>query len=204
MIALNKLVGVYGRCSTDKQDLITQKSQLANFIEFYKKNNQIDFLDEYIDDGYSGSNQSRPRLQAMLKDIRSGKLNTIIVVKLDRLARTIEDLLQLTNEFKLHNVDLIVIKDNVDTSTASGKLYFHILSAFIEFERNTIVQRMKDGREYAEAHGSKSGKPCHRPKKDLDIEKIKLFYKQGLSLNNIAKTMGVTHQTIKKRLSEAL
>lgn len=201
---MNKLIGLYGRCSTDKQDLIAQKGALNNFLEYYKTSNQVDLVIPYYDEGYSGANQSRPKLQELLRDIKSRKINTVIIVKLDRLARTLEDLLVLTKEFKDNNVDLIVIKDNIDTSSASGKLYFHILSAFIEFERTTIIERMHDGRIYADLHGSKSGKPCHRPKKVLDVEKIKLFHKQGLSLNNIAKTMGVTIPTIKKRLSEVL
>jgi len=197
-----KLIGLYARCSTDKQDLITQKSQLTNFIDYYKTNNQVEFTKDYFDEGYSGANQTRPKLQELLKDIKTGKINTIVIVKLDRLARTLQDLLYLTNEFKTHNCQMIVIKDNIDTSTASGILFFHILSAFIEFERSTIIQRMKDGREYADANGSKSGKPCHRPKKELDMEELKLYHKQGLSLNSMSKIFKVTRQTIKKRLQE--
>lgn len=197
-----KLIGLYARCSTDKQDLITQKSQLTNFIEFYKRNNQIDFIKEYYDEGYSGANQQRPKLQEMIKDLKQGKINTIVIVKLDRLARTMQDLLYLTSEFKQHNGDLIVIKDNIDTSTPAGILYFHILSAFIEFERTIILQRMKDGREYADKNGSKSGKPCHRPKKEVNMEELRLYHKQGLSLNNMSKIFKVTRQTIKKRLQE--
>ena len=136
-----ELIALYARCSTDKQDLIAQKQQLYDYIEYYKKDNNIEAVD-YFDEGYSGTNQRRPALKQLIDDIKKGKVNKVVITKLDRLARTVNDLLELTRMFKSYNVDLLVIKDNFDTSTPQGKMMFQLIAVFNEFERNTIVQRM--------------------------------------------------------------
>lgn len=199
-----RLVGLYARCSTKKQDLIAQRDTIKKYFDYYQDNNNVEYVEEFFDDGYSGASQKRPKLQEMLQKAKKGEINTIIVVKLDRLARTLTDLLLLSDTFKKNDIDLIVIKDNIDTSTPAGTLYFQMLGAFIEFERSVIIQRMSDGRDYALKHGSKSGLPCHRPRKKLDLVLMKKLYHQGLSISMIAKQFSVSRQTIKARLMEEL
>src|SRR6056297_1049493 len=192
-----KLVGLYARCSTDKQDIIAQRQQLYDYIKYYKTKEQDVVVKDYFDEGFSGANQKRPRLQQLLKDVRSKRVNVVVITKLDRLARTLNDLLHLVKEFKKYDCDLIVTVDNIDTTTPQGQLFFHMYAALIEFERSVIIHRMQTGREHAEKYGSKSGKPCHRPKLDID-EKLLLQYRdQGMSLNAMQKLFGVSRQTLK-------
>lgn len=199
-----KLVGLYARCSTEKQDLIAQKQQLFDFAQYYKTKNSDCVVTEYLDDGYSGSNQKRPALQQLLKDVQQNKVNVVVITKLDRLARTLNDLMSLVNDFQKNGVDLIVIKDNIDTTTPQGKLFFHMYGAFIEFERSVIIQRMQSGREYAMKYGSKSGNPCHRPRKNIDMKKLLQYRDQGVSLNKLQEIFGVSRQTLKNRLLEGV
>lgn len=200
----NIKIGLYARCSTDKQDLIAQKDQLQKHLDYYKTINQVSYERWYLDEGYSGTNQKRPKLIQLKKDIENKEINSVIISKLDRLARSVDDLRWLVKFFEEHDVKLICLKENIDTSTIQGRLFFNMVSAFIEFERETIIQRMKDGLEYAKSHGSKSGKPCHRPRKDLDMDKMKLMRRQGMSYYAISKVIGVKPQTIKSRLLEVL
>ena len=197
-----KLIGTYARCSTDKQDLLAQNAQLESFLKYYQEKEKVGSIKFYMDEGYSGTNQNRPKLIELKKAIEKKEINCVVITKLDRLARSVDDLRSLIKYFQENKVELIVIKENIDTSTISGRFFFNIFSAFIEFDRETIVQRMKDGLEYARKNGSKSGKPCHRPKKLIDMEKVKLMKRQGMSYYAIAKVIGVSWQTIKQRMSE--
>lgn len=201
-----KLVGLYARCSTEKQDLIAQKQQLLDYMEFYKKKNSHEeyLTKEYFDEGYSGANKKRPQLQLLLQDVKAKRVNVVVVTKLDRLARTLTDLKYLVDEFKKYGAELIVTLDNIDTSTPQGQLFFHLYGAFIEFERSVIIQRMQSGREYAEKYGSRSGKPCHRPKLEIDVKQLQQYRDQGVSLNKMQQIFGVSRQTLKKRLQELI
>jgi DNA invertase Pin-like site-specific DNA recombinase len=200
----NIKLGLYARCSTEKQDLIAQKDQLVKHLEYYKTQNPVVYDRWYLDEGYSGTNQKRPKLIQLKKDIENKEINSVIITKLDRLARSVDDLRWLVKFFEENDVKLICLKENIDTSTIQGRLFFNMVSAFIEFERETIIQRMKDGLVYAKSHGSRSGKPCHRPRKNLDMDKIKLMRRQGMSYYAISKVIGVKPQTIKSRLMEIL
>jgi len=197
-----KLIGVYGRCSTEKQDMITQKTILNKFVESYKLNNDVAVVKEYFDEGFSGTNQGRPGLNKLMSDVDNGYINTVIIMKLDRLARSLKDLVMITENFKQKGCDLVIIKDNIDTSTMAGQLLFNIYASFIQFERDTIVERMRMGTERARLEGSKSGKPCHRPKLDLDMNQIRRMKKEGISYNAIAEYFKVSRQTIKNRLTK--
>jgi len=201
-----KLVGLYARCSTEKQDLIAQKQQLLDYMEFYKKKNPDEeyMLKEYFDEGFSGANKKRPMLQQLLSDVRAKKVNVAVITKLDRLARTLTDLKYLVDEFKKYDCDLIITIDNIDTSTPQGQLFFHLYGAFIEFERSMVIERMQAGREYAEKYGSRSGKPCHRPKLEIDTKALLQYRDQGVSLNKMQKIFGVSRQTLKNRLQELI
>ena len=190
------------RCSTETQELILQEESTNKFVSRLKEDNPtIEYITtQYKDKGISGKNTDRPSLQKLLDDVRKKNINCVIITKLDRLGRSLQNLLEIATEFKNNNVDFIVIEQHLDTSTAQGKLLFHILGAFAEFEREMIRERMQGGRKKAELSGSKSGKPCHRPKSSLDEDGVVKKFENGMSMNQISKTYEVSITPIRRIL----
>ena len=197
-------LGKYKRCSTENQELTLQDEILNKFIARLKEDNPNTeyIVESYDDKGISGKNKDRPALQKLLNDVRKGnsKLNCVIITKLDRLGRSLQNLLEIVTEFKNNNVDFIVVEQNIDTSNPQGKLMFHILAAFAEFEREIIRERMQSGRKKAELSGSKSGKLCHRPKSKLDDDGVVKKYEDGMSMNQISKAYNVSITPIRRIL----
>jgi len=96
-------------------------------------------------DFVSGIKESRPAFNELLNDMRHYKFRAIIVSKLDRLGRSLKHLISLLDEFQLKKVDFIAVTQNIDTTTASGRLQWQIMGAFAEFERELIRERTKEG-----------------------------------------------------------
>lgn len=194
-------IGKYVRCSTDKQEIKAQNETLDKYIEYAFKDKTIEVYD-YMDIGYTGKNMKRERMEALQQDILANKINTVVALKLDRLSRSLQDLLLLFEFFKTQNIDIRIVKDNIDTSTTGGKLMFQIMGAFAEFERSTTTERLSMGREYAKQHGTKSGMPMNRPRKEINIKECIDLYKKGLSMNKLGAYYKVSAMTIRSRLKE--
>jgi len=179
----------YKRCSTDNQELTLQDEVLEKHIKRLKEDNPlIDYeILNFEDKGISGKTTDRPDFKKMMDLVDKGKVQLILFTKLDRLARSLQDLLNITSRFEVRGVKFIVVEQNIDTSTSNGKLLFHILGAFAEFERTIIRERMESGRKKAEITGTKSGKPCHRPNKEIDRDGVIFKYNQGMSMHSISK-----------------
>jgi len=193
-------IGKYMRYSTDSQELKVQDDEIDKYIQYTFREEHKIF--EYKDEGYSGKNMDRRGMEALKNDILSNKINVIVALKLDRLGRSLQDLLLTFDFFKEQGVKVHLVKEKVDTSTSTGKLMFQILGSFAEFERETIVERLKAGKEYAKQYGTRSGKPMNRPRKEINITECINLYKKGVSLNKIAKIFKVHPATIKSRLVE--
>ncbi len=174
----------YARVSTIDQNLDSQKDTLVKYgceKIYYEK--------------ASGKNIERPQLKKMLESIREKDI--VVVYKLDRLARSLKDLIDLVNELANKKVDFVSISDGIDTSTAVGKLMFHLVGAFAEFERDIISERTKVGLESARARGRKGGKP-----KGLSAEAQKkaarakvLYDERKLSIDEICKILEIKSKT---------
>jgi DNA invertase Pin-like site-specific DNA recombinase len=193
-------IAKYKRCSTNKQELDIQDATLQKFIDRYKEDHSdlnINVLD-FKDEGISGKNADRPSLQKLLELVEKRKIDLVIFTKLDRLARSLQDLLNITSKFKNFGINFNVIEQNIDTSSASGRLLFHIIGAFAEFEREMIRERLESGREKARLVGTKSGKPMHRPKAELDEDGVKYKHKNGWSMHQIAKYYHVSITPIRR------
>jgi DNA invertase Pin-like site-specific DNA recombinase len=98
----------------------------------------------------------RPQLEAALAYVRPG--DTLVITKLDRMGRGVRDLIDLAQRIKDLGVDLVVLQQNIDTSTPAGKMFFHVIAAFAEFERDMISERTRDGLEAARARGRTGGR----------------------------------------------
>lgn len=159
-------VAIYCRVSTEEQDVDKQE---AACLEYCKRNN-IEIYKVYKDSGISGMKESRPSFDEMIKDMRRYKFDTIMVTKLDRIGRSLQHLLGLFEEFKNKGVNFIAITQNIDTTTAAGKLQLQVMGAFAEFERNIISERTKEGIKNAVGVG-KRGKDKHPRKRRRTLRK---------------------------------
>ena len=147
----------YARVSTEEQSLDVQKLALIK-----------EGADEIFLEKITGTKINRPKLQEMKSRLRKG--DTVIVTRMDRLGRSTKDLLQIITEFRDRGIGLKIIDQNIDTSKPEGKLFFTIVAAFAEFERDLISARVKEGLKVARARGKVGG-----VKKILSVAKQKLL-----------------------------
>ena len=141
---------VYTRKSTEKgleqsyNSLDAQRESAENYIKSQKENGWRLIPEHYDDGGYSGGNTERPALKRLMEDIKAGGIDIIIVYKLDRLSRSLLDFMNLAEFFEQHNVSVISVTQDINTSTSSGRMMLNILMTFCQFEREILVERIKD------------------------------------------------------------
>lgn len=186
----------YARVSTRDQNLDTQVSQIKRLCEF-RGFNLINIYEETA----SGKNTDRSAFQQMLKDLSVNPhgVEAVIVYKLDRIGRSLSDLMKTIQWFKEQGIGLVFIADSIDTTTPQGRLFFHITGAFSEYEREIIIERTRAGMQRAKAEGVKMG----QPRKSIDIEETKRLIASGVPISRIAKKYGVSRHTVYRRLTEA-
>jgi DNA invertase Pin-like site-specific DNA recombinase len=147
----------------------------------------------------SGAKSDRPELNKALEFIRSG--DTLVVWKLDRLGRSIRQLIDTVNILNERGIGLRSLKESIDTATSSGKLVFHIFCALAEFERDVIRERTHAGLAAARARGRKGGR-----KKAITPDKFSmalgLYQKRELSVDTICENLGVNRRTFYNYLAE--
>ena len=137
----------YVRVSTDNQLENYSIEEQTDRLQAYCRARDITITEFYTDGGYSGGSINRPALQQMLKDIRSGEINLVIVYKLDRLSRSQKDTLTLIEDhFLANHVDFISVSENFDTSTPFGRAMIGILSVFAQLEKEQITERFMMGK----------------------------------------------------------
>ena len=149
------IAAIYCRVSTiDKQDINTQLVALTN----YAKQHNFEIYNIYRDIGQSGSKASRPAWDRLLEDMRSGLFQALIIYKLDRIGRSIVNLLDLFKEFEQRNINLISTTQNIDSSTPEGKMFRNMLAVFAEYERELTISRINDGLGRALSEGKRLGR----------------------------------------------
>jgi DNA invertase Pin-like site-specific DNA recombinase len=172
----------YARVSTDDQTLDLQRDALKR-----AKCRQI------YEEHASGKTTSRPELEACLKSLRKG--DTLVVWRLDRLGRSLGDLIHLTTELRSRGVDLVSLTEKIETDSSAGKLIFHVFASLAEFERNLIRERTLAGLKAARARGRNGGRP--RKLKTKDIQLIRALMHAGkLPVQDIADRFGVSRSTL--------
>jgi DNA invertase Pin-like site-specific DNA recombinase len=188
-----KHTAVYLRVSTATQSTDLQRRE----IETYLTARQISDFHIY-EDQMSGTTSSRPALQKLMADARAARIELVICWKLDRLFRSLRNLLGTLHEFERLGVGFISVKDQIDLATPSGRLMTHLIAAFAEFEADLIRERVRAGVATARAKGKRLGRP---PKitKGLVIE----MRKAGMSLRSIADKLGVSKSAVHKVLQES-
>ncbi|HDH6172119.1 TPA: recombinase family protein, partial [Staphylococcus aureus] len=163
----------YARVSTGLQNLNLQEDQLNQYG-----------CEKIFSDHISGSKSKRPGLDKAIEFARAG--DTIVVWRLDRLGRNMEDLITLVNELNNRGVSFHSLEENItmDKSSSTGQLLFHLFAAFAEFERNLILERSSAGRIAARARGRYGGRPEKLNQKDLNL--LKTLYDNGTPIKTIA------------------
>ncbi len=182
----------YGRVSTRDQNPDGQRDAL-----------QAAGCDEVFVDKASGKLASRPRLDEALRISRGG--DQLVVTKLDRLGRSLEHLMALSKQLQAKQVDLVVLDQGIDTSTAVGRMFFQILGAIAEFEHALMSERTRDGLDAARARGRTGGQ---KPKLTARQAKIAQAMYDELgpdghrahTVQQIADEFGVTRPTIYRHL----
>src|SRR5437773_7836288 len=151
-----KKIALYLRVSTDRQ---TTQSQAVELREYCSLRGWMDVA-EYCDTA-SGAKFSREGLDALMRDVRKGRIDTIVAYKLDRLGRSLAHLAQLIGELTAHRVALVIPAQGIDTSASNpaSQLQLNILMAVAEFEREIIRERVHSGLRAARARGAESGRP---------------------------------------------
>ena len=154
---------------------------------------------EYIDEGVSGSKESRPALDKLMKDVRGGKVDVVAVWRFDRFARSTQHLIQALEEFRSLNVSFFSLREQIDTTTPMGKAMFTIVAAISELERSIIKERVQAGVNRARA----AGKHCGRPVVEMDLRPALALLNEGRALNETASILGVARNTLRRRLETA-
>ena len=190
---MSKKVAIYARVSTDRQ---TTDSQLHELREFVRRAKWTVYR-EYTDTGYSGKNTQRPAFTEMLNDARRRQFDLLLVWKLDRLSRSLRDLITTLDELGLLGIDFISYDNQLDTSSPSGKLVFNIIGAVAEFERDIIRERVRAGLANARRKGKKLGRP-RIPQ--LIRKKVITLKERGLSNRAIGKDLKIAESTVRNCL----
>jgi DNA invertase Pin-like site-specific DNA recombinase len=183
---------VYARVSTTGQ---TAENQLLALRAFTAARGWT--AAEFVDHGVSGAKEKRPALEALLAEARARRVDVLVCVKLDRLARSVHHLVAMVREFEVLGVDLVVLDQAIDTTTPAGRLLFHVLAAISEFERDLIRDRVLAGLRRARAQGTRIG----RPKRLVDMRRAQALLDSGQSLRQVAKTLGIAASTLSARKS---
>src|SRR5207245_7757457 len=184
---------LYGRVSTGGQSTESQLHALRRYAEARGWH-----IQEFVDLGVSGAKERRPALDRLVKAARARQIDVVAVTKLDRLARSTHHLVSLGRELAALGVDLVVLDQQIDTTTPSGRLLFHVLAAIAEFERDLIRERAKAGLERAKAKGVRLG----RPSALVPESRLQALQHQSLSVGEMARQLGVSRATVRRRLRD--
>lgn len=147
---------------------------------------------EYVDAGVSGAKDSRPELNRLMADAHKRRFDVVCVWRFDRFARSVSHLLRALETFKALGIDFVSYSEQMDTSTAAGKMVFTVLGAVAELERSLIAERVRAGLRNAKAKGKKLG----RPRVAVDAARIATLRASGLSWPKIAAKIGLSVGTV--------
>lgn len=185
-------VALYARVSTGEQTCETQLYELRQHVD----RRGWTPVDEYTDQAVSGATRHRDELNRCLRDAKAGRFSLVLVWRLDRLGRTLVDLLQLVAELRRHGVGFASVREPMlDTSSPAGELIFAIFGALAQFERDLIADRTRAGMARARASGVHVG----APRKALD-EQLARELVERTGYARTARSLGISESTLRRRL----
>ena len=175
----------YARVSTEQQNLDRQLDALRKYG-----------VDMIYNEKMTGTKRDRPELEKMLDRMTEG--DTVVIESLSRLGRSTKDLIELTELFEQRGVHLVSLKEQIDTSTSTGKLLFTLMSAIAQFERDVIVDRTREGLKSARARGRTGGRPKSNP--EAVKKALRLYDTKEYSIKEIEDLTGVKKSTLYRNL----
>ena len=189
---------IYARVSTDDQ---TSENQLA---ELRAVANRMGWtvVKEYVDHAVSGAKgeDQRPQLAALLKGVRRGHFDVLAVWSVDRLGRSLRDLVHMLDDLHGTRTDLYLHQQGINTTTPAGKALFQMCGVFAEFERAMIQERVRAGLRRAKAQGKRLGRPPVPPHVAQRVQELR---KAGAGMVAIARTVGCGVSTVQRIVSNA-
>ncbi len=175
----------YARVSTEAQNLDRQLDALGKYG-----------VDMIYNEKMSGTKKNRPELTKLMDRITEG--DTVVVESLSRLGRSTKDLIELTETFQSKGVNLVSLKESIDTNSPTGKLLFTLMSAIAQFERDVIADRTREGLKAARARGRTGGRPRADPEQ---VKKaVKLYKTEQYTIKEIEELTGIKKSTLYRNL----
>ena len=183
--------------------LDAQRDSCLNYIASHKNEGWVALEDLYNDGGFTGANMERPHLEKLIGDIQKGKVDCVVVYKVDRMSRSLLDFCKLLEFFEKHQVGFVSVTQHFDTNTSMGRLTLNILLSFAQFEREMISERIKDKFEQRAQRGMYNGgrapfgykkvdKKLVVDKKDTKI--VKSIFEEFVSSGSLQKTVNFVRE----------
>jgi DNA invertase Pin-like site-specific DNA recombinase len=194
-------VAIYARVSTSGQSTEVQLDELRGVAQ----RAGWTIAKEFVDQGVSGAKgrDGRPQLDALLRSVARREVDLVAAWSVDRLGRSLVDLIGLLQELHAMNVDLYLHRQALDTTTPAGRALFGMLGVFAEFEREMIRERVLSGLARARQSGTRSGLPIGRPRINAEAEtRIRELRSQGLGVVKIARSVGCGVSAVQRVLAE--
>ncbi|MBU3563659.1 recombinase family protein [Polynucleobacter sp. Tro8-14-1] len=189
-----KKTAVYVRVSTSKQDTTNQLMELRDLA----KRMNLEIVQEYIDNGISGSKgrEERPGLDLLLNHASQRKFEQVLIFDITRLGRSLQNCIETLNYLNSLNVDILIQKQGIDTSTSVGRLTFSLMASLGEYEKNLMRERIVLGINRAKSQGKKLGRPSNM--NDGMKNAIKILREKGMGIVSISKQLNCGVGTVYK------
>lgn len=188
-------IGAYLRVSTtDKQTTRSQREAIRQWA----KSNHIPASElRWFEDRITGTTTDRPQLKKLLWAVDKGRIDTVVVFRLDRLARNLRDGLELLANLADRGIKVVSTSEGIQFDNSTGRLIASILLSVASFEREVTVERIKAGMQAAKANGKHVG----RPRNDKRLAKIRKLKDEGKSVIEISQSLGITRQAVYSALA---
>lgn len=186
-----KRIGIYLRVSTDNQTTENQRRVLLDIAE----RSGWEVVAIFEDHGISGAKgrDQRPGFDALLKAVARSEIQMVVAWSVDRLGRSLPDLIGLLSDLQAKGCDLFLHQQSLDTSTPTGRAMYGMLSIFAEFEKSMISSRVRAGQQRSRAAGVRFGRPPIPP---IDLDRVRKRLEQGQSIRVIAKATGISTASV--------
>ena len=187
---------LYSRVSTEKQQCLNQVLEMTE----YTKRSDLEIVKTYQDDSTSSRKDisQRTQLSQMLSDANRKLFDVLVVSSIDRIARNTKECIEIINQLNELNIDIIFLREGVDTRTSIGRMIFHVFSSLGEYEREMIRERIMSGLNRAREQGKKLGRKT-KINESL-ITAVRLLRDKEMSIRNISKELNIGVGTIYKIL----
>ena len=189
-------VALYCRVSTTDQYPENQVRVLTDLAE----KNGAEIVATFIDKGISGVKKDRDALNQMLSAARSRKFNTLYVLSIDRLSRSVKNLIETVETLNELGITIVFQRENIDTKSAMGNFFLTVLGSLAQFEREIMRERINAGIARAKSQGKKMGRPSKL--NDGLRNAVTMLYQKGVSIRDIAKTCTVGIGTVYKVVND--